>query len=308
LALNPSVDAEWRVPQIQFEEKNEIQGERRWAGGKGINVARWLRHLGSPVHLLLPLGGPTGAEIRASLAAERLETTVVPIRGNSRVNVIVTPPKGPQMRFNALPPALSPPEWRRVVSAVRRGLGRASLLVLSGSLPRGVPVDAYARLIRLAHEADVPCILDCEGAALAAAAAARPLLVKPNHAELQAWSGRALATESDMIAAARRLRKLTGGWVMLSGGHRGAWLVGPREQETWCARPQRLAPRNTVGAGDAMVAATVRCIIAGASPASWIQTAVAVATASTAVPAGVLPEKPLIRRVSKAVRVTFLGG
>ena len=45
LALNPSVDAEWRVDRIRGEEKNNVLSERRWPGGKGVNVARWLRIL-----------------------------------------------------------------------------------------------------------------------------------------------------------------------------------------------------------------------------------------------------------------------
>ena len=40
LALNPSIDAEWCVTDVLWEEKNNVQSERRWAGGKGINVAR----------------------------------------------------------------------------------------------------------------------------------------------------------------------------------------------------------------------------------------------------------------------------
>ena len=43
LALNPSIDAEWRVDDVLWEEKNNVSSERCWAGGKGINVARWLK-------------------------------------------------------------------------------------------------------------------------------------------------------------------------------------------------------------------------------------------------------------------------
>ncbi|HAM72182.1 MAG TPA: hypothetical protein DCM86_11110 [Verrucomicrobiales bacterium] len=307
VALNPSVDAEWSVPQIQFEEKNEIQSERRWAGGKGINVARWLRHLGTSGRLLLPLGGPTGREIAACLASERLDAEVVAIHSNSRVNVIVTPPRGHQMRFNAIPPRLSGPEWRALAGRVKELLPKSSMLVLSGSLPLGVPPDAYARLIRLANAADVPTLLDCEGPALVSGAGAAPLLIKPNHAELEAWCGFPLATEERVIEAARLLRACTGGWVMASGGHRGAWLVGPGEREIWSARPERTRPRNTVGAGDAMVAAAVRSITRGEPPAAWVAAAVSAGTASTCVDAGALPSAALLKKVRRGVRLTYVG-
>src|ERR1043166_5866931 len=54
-ALNPSIDVEGRVSTVHGEEKNTILSERRWAGGKGVNVARWIRPLGGDPALLLPL-------------------------------------------------------------------------------------------------------------------------------------------------------------------------------------------------------------------------------------------------------------
>src|SRR6266511_279269 len=78
LALNPSVDVEWRVAQVRWEEKNEILSERRWPGGKGVNVARWLKHLGARPQLLIPLGGQTGRELAAGLHRARISTCVLP--------------------------------------------------------------------------------------------------------------------------------------------------------------------------------------------------------------------------------------
>ena len=75
LALNPSIDAEWRVDDLLWEEKNDVRSERRWAGGKGINVARWLKHLGGRPQLLVPLGGKPGAELAGYLRAEKIPAT-----------------------------------------------------------------------------------------------------------------------------------------------------------------------------------------------------------------------------------------
>jgi hypothetical protein len=188
LALNPSIDAEWRVDYVLWEEKNNVHSERRWAGGKGINVARWLKQLGGKPQLLLPLGGQTGAELGSYLRAEKLPAKIIPLREPTRVNVILTTKRGRQMRFNPLGPKLSPPEWRGILNGVRQALASLPqrnkaaepLLILSGSLPRGVPVTAYNQFIRLAHRYGVKTLLDCDGPVLAAAIKARPFLVKPN--------------------------------------------------------------------------------------------------------------------------------
>ena len=100
LALNPSIDAEWRVDDVLWEEKNNIRSERRWAGGKGANVARWLQHLGDNPLLLLPLGGQTGVELACCLRDEKLPAKIIPLRPSTRVDVIVTTANGRQLRFN----------------------------------------------------------------------------------------------------------------------------------------------------------------------------------------------------------------
>jgi 1-phosphofructokinase family hexose kinase len=281
LALNPSIDVEWRVGDVRWEEKNDIQSERRWAGGKGVNVARWLKHLGAPPQLLLPLGGPSGRELAGHLRGEKLPAQILRIRESTRVNIIVTTAAGRQMRFNQPGPKLSRAEWRGVLKRVERQLRRCGLLILSGSLPRGVPVSAYAQLIRLARQFDVRVLLDCDGDAFAAAVSARPFLVKPNEHELGQWWGSPLRSEAELLRAARSLSKETRGWVLVSRGGRRGGLINVAEKVQCFARPPRLKPRNTVGAGDALLAAVARQIGLGAAPAEWLRLGMATGTAAT---------------------------
>ena len=106
ISLNPALDAEWRVRDIVPEEKNELVDEHRWPGGKGVNVARWLKWLGTEARLFLPLGGATGDELAAGLRSEKIRFTRFRLGQPTRVNVVVTPETGPQYRFN--------PSWPRV--------------------------------------------------------------------------------------------------------------------------------------------------------------------------------------------------
>lgn len=290
LALNPSIDAEWQVADVLWEEKNNVQSERRWAGGKGINVARWLKHLGGKPQLLLPLGGPSGAEVAGHLRREKISAQVIQLREATRVNVIVTTAAGRQMRFNPLGPKLSGGEWRRVQSALQKQLRRAGLLILSGSLPRGVAVGVYAQLIRRAHDAGVRVLLDCDGAPFTAAVAARPFLVKPNEHELALWRGQPLRTEVQIVAAARALSEQTQGWVLVSRGGQRSLLVNVRENFAQFAAPRKVKPRNTVGAGDALLAAVAHQIQLGAAPELWLREGLAVGTQATQLAAGHLPK------------------
>lgn len=290
LALNPSIDAEWRVADVLWEEKNNVQSERRWAGGKGINVARWLKHLGGKPKLLLPLGGLSGAELAGYLRGENISSDIIPLREATRVNIIVTTDTGRQVRFNPLGPKLAPREWRNVLTVLEKHLDRVKLLVLSGSLPRGIPVDAYAQILRLAHGFDVKAVLDCDGAPFAAAVAARPFLVKPNEHELRLWRNRSLRSEKEILQAARALSEETRGWVLVSRGGKRSLLVNVAENFQRFATPRKVTPRNTVGAGDSLLAAVARQIQLGSSPAEWLRQGLLTGTQATQLLAGALPE------------------
>ena len=290
LALNPSIDAEWRVADVLWEEKNNVQSERRWAGGKGINVARWLKYLGGKPQLLLPLGGPSGSEIAGYLRREKISAHIVPLHEATRVNVIVSTTAGRQMRFNPLGPKLSAPEWRNLLRMIQEHLRRARLLVLSGSLPRGIPVNAYSQIIRLAQRGGVKTLLDCDGPPFGAALRARPFLVKPNEHELAQWWGQSLRLESDIVRAAKALSLETQGWVLVSRGGQRSLLVNVGEGFQQFAAPQPVKPRNTVGAGDALLAAVARQIQLGSSPGEWLRQGLITGTQATQLPGGQLPD------------------
>jgi fructose-1-phosphate kinase PfkB-like protein len=319
LALNPSIDVEWRLERVQWEEKNEVQSQRRWAGGKGVNVARWLKHLGGQPQLLLPLGGQAGDEIAGYLRDENIPAKIIRLRESTRVNIIVTTNAGRQMRFNPPGPRLSRNEWGGFLKIVERRLkqtcakqvesphsvraavdnstssGRRTarptggLLILSGSLPRGVPVTTYAQLIRLAHHFGVRTLLDCEGPALAAAIKARPFLVKPNEHELAQWWRKPLRSETELVRAARALSEQTRGWVLVSRGAKRGLLLNHADGFQSFATPPRVKPRNTVGAGDALLAAVALQVQLGASPKKWLTYGTSVGSAATRCLAGALP-------------------
>jgi 1-phosphofructokinase family hexose kinase len=302
VSLNPAIDAEWRVEEVLWEEKNVVQAQRRWPGGKGVNVARWLKFLGAAPVLVLPLGGATGREMTAGLRSLKVSTRAVPIRAETRVNVVVTTASGRQMRFNPPGPKLTAADWQRIRSAVDRELARGASLVLSGALAPGLHADAYAELIRASHQQGGRAFLDCDGAALRAGAYAKPFLVKPNLHELAGWAGEVLRSEAAILRAANAFSTTTGGWVLVSMGERGALLVHARQQFRARARAAKVRVLNTVGAGDATLAAAAHAVAQGMPPEEWLRAGVAAGTAATQCPAGALPTRAQFRGTAPSVR------
>jgi fructose-1-phosphate kinase PfkB-like protein len=175
--------------------------------------------------------------------------------------------------------------------------------MLSGSLPRQAAPDTYARLIRNGRRHGVLSVLDCDGASLAAAVGARPLLIKPNEFELSQWAGATLRTDAAFMAAARKMSLATQGWVMVSRGGKGAVLVNAREKVELLAAAPTVETLNTLGAGDALLAGAVSQLITGRPPEEWLRWGVASGTASAQMSAGVLPSLAMVRRVSAGVRI-----
>lgn len=302
IGLNPAVDVEWRVNAIHWDEKNVVQGERRWAGGKSVNVARWLRHLGGPVRLLVPLGGTTGAELKRQLRGERVPLCALPVAEPTRANVMVTQEVGPQLRFNPKGPKLSGEEWRKFFTQAEAEMQRSALVILSGALCRDARATIYRDLIRLARRLQVPCVLDCDGPAFAAGADAGPMLVKPNEFELAQWAGRKLGSFPAVVQAAEDLSRATGGWVLVSRDAQGGLLLHEEHGVGWQAVVPKVRASNTVGAGDALLAAVAQQIRQGTPPIEWLRQGLATATAFVQFPAGELAPAKAVEAMLKQIK------
>lgn len=302
-SLNPAVDVEWRVDEILAGEKNELRSETRWAGGKGVNVARWLSWLGKSPRLFVTLGGATGRELAAGLRKEGIRTVAFRLREPTRVNVVVTPDRGGQLRFNPSWPRLDATESRRLGQEICRLVLSARTVVISGTLAFGAPASLYARLVRAAHRGGCRVFLDCDREPFALAVRERPFLVKPNQFELAQWAGTSLPNDASVVEAAGRLSKATGGWVLVSRGEDGALLVHQGLGVLFHATAPATVPRNTVGAGDALLAGVVAAVEAGNDPADWLRDGVATGTAATTVAPGRLPSRRRWNEIRRSVAV-----
>lgn len=304
IALNPSMDVEWRVSHVAWEEKNSILSERRWAGGKGVNVARWLTHLGQKTRLLLPAGGQMGLEFTRALEAGKLSARVVNVGGQTRANIVVTTNEGRQLRFNPLGPKISAHEWNQFRDAMRAQLRYAKFAILSGSVAPGLPQDAYRELIEIAHIAGVVCLLDCDGAPFAEAIRAHPFLVKPNVHELEQWSGLELRSRAAILKAAKALSTRTGKWVLLSRGKNGALLLNSTLGKAFEAPALRVPVQNTVAAGDAMLAGVALAMGKKLAPEMWLRWGIACGGAAVSRAAGILPSRAQIKTLFQKTHLT----
>ncbi|MFF3110998.1 1-phosphofructokinase family hexose kinase [Kitasatospora sp. NPDC057904] len=278
VTLNTALDLTYRLDRLRPQADNRVREAAARAGGKGVNVSRVLHALGHETVVTGLAGGPSGDAVRADLAAAGLTDALVPIAGETRRTVaVVEDHLGDSTILLEPGPVVTGAEWSALLGRYDRLLPRARAVVLSGSLPGGLPDDAYAVLIRLAHGHGVPAVLDASGDALHAGVEAAPAIVKPNAAELRAASGTA-----DPRAGAAALRAAGARAVVASLGPDGLIAVTP--QGSWRARPPRALAGNPTGAGDAAVAALALGLVSHTPWPLRLTRAVALSAAAVAAP------------------------
>lgn len=283
VTLNPAVDKTVTVPRFAVGEVNRIATVRLDAGGKGLNVARVLHRLGSPVRAVAPVAGGAGRFLVERMAQEGIPFDSLEVAGESRTNLkVVDPELGTHTDINEPGPGLTPADLDQVGRKVLDALKPGDWVVFSGSVPAGVPRDIYALWMAEARSRGARTALDADGELLVRGLAGRPDLVKPNRSELEAWAGFPVRTDADLFEAVRRLRKAGADTVAVSLGSGGAWLFCG--EGAWFAPGLRVSAQSTVGAGDALVAALTAGLAVGADPSSILAKAVATATASVVRP------------------------
>ncbi len=281
VTLNVALDVTYEIDALVPHGSHRVRAVRERAGGKGVNVASVLACLGVPVMATGLIGGRTGAEITGDLDARGLAHAFFTCTGASRRTVtVVSITDGDATIFNEPGPSVTPDEWLAFVEDLARLVSQvnATVVVLSGSLPRGVPDDAYAQLIVVAQAAGARTIVDADGIPLRCAAAAHPDVVKPNLAELTAATG-----ETDPVAGAAALRGHGALDVVVSLGGDGL-LALPRDGRPLKARLRARLSGNPTGAGDAMVAALAAGLASGRDWPTMLPDAVAWSAAAVLQP------------------------
>jgi 1-phosphofructokinase len=267
-------------------------------GGKGVNVARALTLAGLDAVAVLP--APATDPLVDALQASAVAFRCVPTTEGVRTNLTITEHDGTTTKLNEPGAALDVAALDALTRTVIASADSASWVVLSGSLPPGVPDSWYADVV--AHLAPYPCrvAVDTSEAPLAALVdslgRAAPDLIKPNAEELAGVLGfspqalEAAVAQGDpepVVSAARKLVDRGIGAVLATLGAAGAVLVD--ETGSWMATPPPITPRSTVGAGDASLAGYIRADVGGALPPQRLQMAVAYGSAAAALPGSALP-------------------
>ncbi|HCK82167.1 MAG TPA: 1-phosphofructokinase [Candidatus Competibacter sp.] len=312
VALNPALDQTIEVAGIKLGEVNRALRMQVDVGGKAVNVASCLSDFGVSTAVTGQIGRDNAALFEELFQRKKIANHCHYLDGLTRINSkLVDTVSGDTTDLNMPGPELTPDSARDLLEQVLRRLdqlaGQVQWVVLSGSLPPGMPADAYAAITRKAQAAGGSVVLDTSGAPLRAALAAGPKIVKPNRHELAELVGRPLDTLEALIATGRELLVASPGpdWVVVSMGGDGALFLD-REQALR-ALPARVNVSSTVGAGDAMVAGLVAARLEGLNLADTARLATAFAAAKLTRLGPHLPRPAEVRALAQQISVSPVG-
>lgn len=252
VAMNPSMDKTIVLNKLIPNGLNRVRNTRLDPGGKGINVGRVLQSFGVDVTVTGLIAGRQGEALHELLKDSGLDCDFLKIEGETRINYKIIDESINQVtEINEQGFYVEPHDVSSFLEKFETLSSKAEIVILSGSLPPGVPVNFYAECTTIAKNNGAKVLLDADGAVLIEGLKAIPYAVKPNLKELGTIFHEEFSNYRQVGEAVKKLIDQGIEIVIASMGPDGA--VYANRNEIYKADSWNIPVKSTVGAGDAMV-------------------------------------------------------
>lgn len=280
LTLNPCIDKSTSIRKVTPEKKLRCGPPLFEPGGGGLNVARAIKKLGGEATAIFPSGGYSGSFLEELVFEEGIRCLAIRTNNKTRENLIVfDSTTNQEYRFGMPGEEILENEWRQCLALIEQQ-HEAKFVVVSGSMPPGMPPIVFSELAEICKTKDARLVIDTSGDALKHAAKEGVFLLKPNLVELGTLAGLSEIKADDIEHVARRVIENSQIEVLLiSAGALGALLV--TKKGAMQVMPPNVKTKSAVGAGDSMVAGFVLSLSKGNDLNDAFQYAVACGTAAT---------------------------
>lgn len=273
VTMNPSVDISYPLDALKLDTVNCVSTVSKTPGGKGLNVTRVLSEVGEDVVATGLVGGKLGGFIKEKLDQAKIGNQFFDIRGDTR-NCIAILHEGLQTEILEAGPSIAPDEATTFLQHFKELSKDFDVIVISGSLPAGLPSDYYATVISLANANQTKVVLDCSGQALQDVLdqSEKPFVIKPNTEELAQLVGREVTDDIEDLMATLNQDLFDGiEWIIVSLGAKGAFAK--HGDKFYRVRIPKIEVVNPVGSGDSTVAGIASALVQGFSDADLLKRA-----------------------------------
>ncbi len=279
VTLNPAIDQTLVLPRFVAGDTLRVKSSRFDPGGKGINVSRVIKELGGESLAMGFAPGGLGRYIEQTLEAQGIACDFVHTKGETRTNITILDESRHMHTILSEPgPPTDPRYVTELKARLRERLHAGDWLVIAGSIPPPLDASVYTEIIREAEALKVHTVLDADGEALAAGAAAHPEMVKGNRRELERLLSRHLDDEVSTLDGAREVQNQGVRQVVVTRGREGA--VAVTSERSYRGIAPRVRAVSAVGSGDAFLAGVVLTLSRGGSMEEALRLGIAAGTAS----------------------------
>jgi 1-phosphofructokinase len=261
VTLNPALDLTVQLPSLRLGQVNRSDSLQVHAAGKGLNVAQVLADLGHQLTVTGFLGEGNPQAFEQLFAARDFADEFVRVPGETRSNIKLAEAGGQVTDINGPGLMVSEAHCAELLARLERLAPTHDLVVVAGSLPRGIASQWFVQLLNTLKALGVRVALDTSGDALREGLSASPWLIKPNEEELAEAGGIALNKSSELTAEARRLQAQGIEHVVVSQGANGVSWFSPNL--ALHAIPPKVQVVSTVGAGDSLLAGMLHGLLEG---------------------------------------------
>lgn len=251
VSFNPSLDYVLDVPDFATGRVNRASYENIMPGGKGINVSIVLSNLGIENKALGFMAGFTGETLKTLLEKKGINTDFIQLEdGMTRINVKLRAEE--ETEVNGKGPSIK----EHHINSLYEKLGyldKDDVLVLAGSIPDSMPKSAYMDIMKLLQDKNIKIVVDATNDLLMNVLPYKPFMIKPNNHELGEIFKVEIKTKDDVIKYGKQLMAKGARNVLVSMAKDGAVLLA-EDGRIYQSEAPKGEVKNSVGAGDSMVA------------------------------------------------------
>lgn len=270
ITANPSVDISYELEEFKIDDVNRTNEVLKDAGGKGIHVGYVLNELGANIVHSGFVGGALGEYIKKTLEDKGQESRFIEIEEDTR-NCIAILHEGKQTEILEKGPTISSKEEEEFLERLDEISAGCDYINISGSLPSGLDVSFYKKIIDYAKENNKFISVDTSGKTLEEIINSdiKPDLIKPNETEI-----------ADVLHARVNKNNLPGvllkspfkdiKYIIVSMGKDGAIIKA--NDKIYEANVPLIEAINPVGSGDSSLAGALYAIDNGKDDVDIIKT------------------------------------
>ncbi len=275
VTLNPALDKILILNDFSLHKLHRLDAKEMSMvspGGKGVNIAYTLKLLGNEVIASGFAGGHAGQMLCDGIRENGITTHFIFTEGATRTNTSILDLKHETLtEVNDLGQEIPYEDIEFFIENFERLLNRIELVVIAGSLPKGVCVDVYNRLIIKAKEYGKKVVIHTKPTYTEAFLDSSPYVICPDMRSQHTLFGKEIDGIDQFIDTGKYILEKSPDteWVLFI--HRIENVVAVTKSKSYIIRPKKLKIINMLGYGDAYLAGFIHGLIQNLPPVNALR-------------------------------------